>query len=224
MSKQRIAMAVLAIAAIFTMLSGTSMAQQNSNSNSNTNSTSNTNSNSNSTSNRNSNSEMSGQSGSMGGQAAMLSSTDRKFMMAAAAGGMAEVEMARLALEKASSEDVKRYAQQMIDDHTRANQELMQIASQKGVRLPTGPDAKHLALIERMRNLSGAEFDRMYIREAGINDHAKMEKLFMKESRSGRDTDARAFASKTLPAVQMHLRMAREMSGRMTGTTMKGKM
>jgi putative membrane protein len=112
----------------------------------------------------------------------------------------------------------------MIDDHTRANAELMQVASQKGVQLPAGPDAKHMALMERMRNLSGAEFDRMYIKEAGINDHAKMEKLFMKESRSGRDTDARGFASKTLPAVQMHLRMAREMSGTTMAGTTKGKM
>lgn len=154
----------------------------------------------------------------------MLSSTDRKFMMDAAAGGMAEVEMSRLALEKATSADVKRYAQQMIDDHTRANEELMQVASQKGVTLPTGPNTRQMALMERMRNLSGAEFDRMYIKEAGINAHAKMEKLFMKESRSGRDADARAFAAKTLPAVQMHLRMAREMSAGMTGATMKGKM
>jgi putative membrane protein len=216
-------MALLAVAAIFTMLSETSFAQ-NSNSSSTSNTNSSSTSNTNSSSSRNSNSNMSGQSGSMGGQATMLSSTDRKFMMDAAAGGMAEVEMARLALEKASSADVKRYAQQMIDDHTRANEELMQVASQKGVQLPTGPDTKHMALMGRMRNLSGAEFDRMYIKEAGINDHAKMEKLFMKESRSGKDADARGFATKTLPAVQMHLRMAREMSGTMMGRTMKGKM
>jgi putative membrane protein len=144
--------------------------------------------------------------------------------MEAGAGGMAEVEMARLALDKAASADVKKYAQQMIDDHTQANQELMQVASQKGVTLPSGPDAKHMALMERLRSLSGAAFDRMYIKEAGVNDHSKMEKLFMKESTGGKDTDARGFASKTLPAVQMHLKMARDMSGSMMGTTTKGKM
>jgi putative membrane protein len=153
-----------------------------------------------------------------------LSSMDRKFMTQAAAGGMAEVEMARLALEKASSDDVKKYAQQMIDDHTKANEELMHVASQKGVTLPTGPDAKHMALMERMRNASGAAFDRMYIKEAGVKDHASMEKLFMKESNGGRDADARAFAAKTLPTVQMHLRMAREMSGGMTASGRKSKM
>ena len=142
-------------------------------------------------------------------------------MMQAAAGGMAEVEMARLALEKASSDEVKRYAQQMIDDHTKANEELMQVASQKGVQLPTGPDVRHMALLGRLRNASGAAFDRMYIKEAGVKAHASMEKLFTKEFTGGRDADARGFASRTLPAVQMHLRMAREISGGMTtgGTT-----
>jgi putative membrane protein len=160
----------------------------------------------------------------MGQAGTMLSSSDRKFMMEAGAGGMAEVEMARLALDKAASDDVKKFAQQMIDDHTKANAELMQVASQKGVSLPGGPDAKHMALMEKLRNLSGAEFDRMYMKEAGINDHAKMEKLFMKESTGGKDADARGFASRTLPTVQMHLKMARDMSGSMTGSTMKGKM
>lgn len=215
MSKHRMAMAGLAIAAIFTMLSGTSLAQ-------NTNSSSTSNSNS----TTNSNTNTSGRGGSMGQKMTTmaLSSTDRKFMMEAAAGGMAEVEMGRLALEKASSEDVKKYAQQMIDDHTKANEELMQLASAKGVQLPSGPDARHMALMEKMRGMSGADFDRMYIKEAGVKDHSKMEKLFMKESTGGRDADARSFAAKTLPAVQMHLRMARDMSGNMMGGTMKQKM
>lgn len=169
-------------------------------------------------------STMGGQGGSMGQKKMMLSSTDRKFMMDAAAGGMAEVEMGRLALEKASSDDVKKYAQQMIDDHTKANEELMQVASTKGVTLPSGPDAKHMALMQKMRGMSGAEFDRMYIKESGVNDHAKMEKLFQKESTGGKDADARAFAAKTLPTVQMHLKMARDMSGSMMAGGMKGKM
>jgi putative membrane protein len=204
MSGRRAAMAGCALAGIFTLLGAVvSMAQQAGNMNSN----------------------MSKQKGSM--SQTMLSSSDRKFMMTAAAGGMAEVEIARLAVDKASSDDVKKYAQQMIDDHTKANEELMQIASQKGVTLPTGPDAKHMALMAKMRGLSGADFDRMYVKEAGVSDHSKMEKLFMQESGGGKDADVKAFASKTLPTVQMHLKMARDMSGMMmstkTGTT-KGKM
>jgi putative membrane protein len=151
---------------------------------------------------------------------ATVSSSDRKFAMTAAMGGMSEVEMARLALTKASSDAVKQYAQKMIDDHTTANAELMQIASAKGITLPAAPDAKHRAMIAKMERLSGAEFDRQYIMMAGHKDHQKMEKLFRDESMRGRDADLKAFAAKTLPVVQMHLQMARDLHGQMTG--MKG--
>ena len=148
-----------------------------------------------------------------------MSSADQKFMMMAATGGMAEVEMARLALEKSSSDAVKQFAQKMIDDHTAANNELMQVASTKGVMLPTQPDAKQMAMMAKMQKLSGMEFDMMYVKEAGVKGHEMMEKLFMKESMSGKDMDAKAFAAKTLPTVQMHLKMARDMMMNMKGMT-----
>jgi putative membrane protein len=153
----------------------------------------------------------------MGGMSMALSSMDRKFMMEAVAGGMAEVAMARLATERASSDAVKQYAQHMIDDHTKANDELMQLASAKGVTLPTGPDAKHQAMMAKMQTLSGAAFDAEYVKNAGVKDHEKMEKLFQKESAGAKDADTKAFAAKTLPAVQDHLRMAREMTTSMMG-------
>jgi putative membrane protein len=152
--------------------------------------------------------------------AMMVSSSDKKFAMTAAMGGMAEVEMAQLALTKASSDAVKQYAQKMIDDHTAANAELMQIASSKGIALPTAPDAKHRAMMAKMQRLSGAAFDREYIMMAGHKDHMKMEKLFKDESMKGRDADLKGFAAKTLPVVRMHLQMARDMHGSMSG--MKG--
>jgi len=148
-----------------------------------------------------------------------MSSADRKFMMTAATGGMAEVEMARLALEKSGSDAVKQYARKMIDDHTAANNELMQVASMKGVTLPARPDAKQTAMMAKMQKLSGAEFDMMYVKEAGVKAHQDMEKLFMKESMSGKDMGAKAFAAKTLPAVRMHLQMARDMMASMKGMT-----
>ena len=151
------------------------------------------------------------------GNMAMMSSSDRKFAMMAAMGGMAEVEMARLALTKATSDAVKQYAQKMIDDHTPNNAELMQIASTKGLTLPTAPDAKHRAMMAKMERLSGAEFDRQYIMMAGHKDHQKMEKLFRDESMRGRDADLKAFAAKTLPVVQQHLQMARDLHGQMPG-------
>ena len=140
-----------------------------------------------------------------------MSSADQKFMMMAAMGGMAEVEMARLALQKSTNESVKRYAQKMIDDHTMAGEELMRLASMKGVALPAQPDAKHMSMMAKMQKLSGMEFDMMYVKEAGVKGHEGMEKLYMKESMSGKDMDAKAFAAKTLPTVRMHLQMARDM-------------
>ena len=169
---------------------------------------------------QNSNSSTSG-SGNGNRNTASVSSSDRKFAMTAAAGGMAEVEMARLALTKASSEAVKQYAQKMLDDHTAANNELMGIASAKGITLPTAPDAKHRAMMARMEKLSGEAFDREYVMMAGHKDHQKMEKLFRDESTRGRDADLKAFAAKTLPVVQEHLRMARDLHTQMMGD-MKG--
>ena len=148
-----------------------------------------------------------------------MSSADRKFMMTAAMGGMAEVEMARLALQKSASDSVKQYAQKMIDDHTMAGDELKRLASMKGVALPAQPDAKHMAMMAKMGKLSGMGFDMMYVKEAGVKAHEKMEKLYMKESMSGMDMDAKAFASKTLPTVRMHLQMARDMMMSMKGMT-----
>lgn len=146
---------------------------------------------------------------------ASVSSADKKFAMTAAMGGMSEVEMARLALTKALSDAVKQYAQKMIDDHTAANAELMQIAAAKNLTLPTAPDAKHRAMLARMEKLSGEAFDREYVMMAGHKDHQKMEKLFRDESTRGRDADLKAFAAKTLPVVRQHLQLARDLHDKM---------
>jgi len=157
------------------------------------------------------------QNGNTGGAASALGSSDRKFMQEAAAGGMAEVEMARVAVERASSDAVRDYARKMIEDHTRVNEELMQLASAKGVTLPAAADAKHRAMLDKLNRLSGAEFDREYVRNAGVKSHEKMLKLVEGHSRKGRDADARAFATKMVPAVKMHLDMARQLQAGATG-------
>lgn len=141
-----------------------------------------------------------------------VNSADMKFMMMAAQGGMAEVEMGQVALKQASSDSVKQYAQKMIDDHTKANDELKGIATPKGVSLPTEPSAKHKAAMSKLSSLSGEAFDREYIKQAGNKDHADQEKLFQREATRGTDAEVKAFAAKTLPVVQEHLQMARGMS------------
>ena len=155
------------------------------------------------------------------GQGTMLSSGDRKFAMAAAMGGMAEVELGRVAAERGSSDAVKQFGQRMVDDHSRANSELMQWASGKGLALPTALDAKHQALMTKMSALSGAAFDRAYAKEM-VNDHNKDVALFQREASRGSDSDLKAFAQKTLPTLQEHLSMARALpngNGSMNGNS-----
>src|SRR5205823_13350550 len=91
------------------------------------------------------------------------SMADHKFAMDAAAGGMAEVELGRLAASKASNADVKNFAQRMVDDHSKANDELKSVASKENIKLPAAIDAKHKATIDRFSKLSGAAFDRAYV-------------------------------------------------------------
>jgi putative membrane protein len=153
---------------------------------------------------------------SAGGTTAALNSTDQKFVMEAAMGGMAEVELGRLAAERGSSDGVKQFGQRMVDDHSRANSELMQLTSARGVNVPASLDAKHQSLMTKMTQLSGAAFDSAYAKEM-VKDHQKDVSLFQKQAARGADGDLRAFAAKTLPTLQEHLRMARELNGHSGG-------
>lgn len=140
-----------------------------------------------------------------------ISSIDQQFMMDAARGGMAEVRMGELALQKSTNSQVRDFAQRMIQEHRNANQELMRIAAQKGVSLPTDL-GKYQAAFNQLQQLSGAEFDRAYLNEAGVNAHQESAALYQRQSQLGQDADLRAFASSILPAVQGHLQMAAMMS------------
>lgn len=164
--------------------------------------------------------------GSMQSDGKMMSgkkNPDAKFMMMAATSDMNEIGLSRIALEKSSNEEVKRMAQMMIDDHTKSSEELKPIAMSKNVMLPATPDAKHQAMMTKMQAMSGMDFDMMYIK-AMVKDHEKAVKLHQKESTGGKDADAKAFAAKTLPVVQMHLSMAQSMQNKMSGKGSDNKM
>jgi putative membrane protein len=132
---------------------------------------------------------------------------DSAFVMKAAQGGLAEVKLGQLATQKASSQDVKSFGQQMVDDHSKANDELKQLASAKGVTIPADLDPKHQATHDRLSKLSGAEFDRAYMQQM-VNDHRETVNDFRRESKSGSDSDVKAWAAKTLPTLEHHLQMA----------------
>ncbi|HSS99808.1 MAG TPA: DUF4142 domain-containing protein [Terriglobales bacterium] len=134
-----------------------------------------------------------------------LSTADSTFMKKAADGGMAEVELGQLAVQKASSSDVKAFGQRMVDDHGKANEQLKQLASEKRVELPQEPGAKHKATKAKLEQLSGTEFDRAYVDEM-VRDHKKDVSEFQRESKSASDDGVKSFATQTLPTLQDHLK------------------
>jgi len=128
-------------------------------------------------------------------------------MSKAAQGGLAEVQLGQLATQQGSSDAVKQFGQRMVDDHTHANNELMQVALQKQITLPKSLSKKDQNVKTRLSKLSGAAFDRAYMADM-VKDHQLDIADFQKEADSGQDPDVKAFAAKTLPTLKEHLTMA----------------
>lgn len=145
--------------------------------------------------------------GSMNSQASSVSSSDRKFMDKAAQGGMAEVKLGELAAQKAQSDQVKQFGQRMVDDHSKADDQLKQLASTKGVTLPTTIDKSTQKEYDKLSKLSGPEFDREYMKHM-VSDHKKDISDFKSEASKAKDADVKQFASSTLPTLQEHLQLA----------------
>jgi putative membrane protein len=138
---------------------------------------------------------------------AEMSSADHNFVMNAAKGGTAEVELGSLANQQATKPAVKQFGERMVKDHTEANNRLQQIAQQKGMTLPIGlpDDAKQLK--QQLTNMKGPEFDRTYMQNM-VEDHQKDVAEFQKEADEGQDPDVKNFAATTLPTLKEHLQLA----------------
>jgi putative membrane protein len=149
---------------------------------------------------------------------------DQTFVMKAARGGLAEVELGKLAEDKATNDQVKQFGKKMVDDHGKANDELKSLAQSKNITLPTDLSAKDKALHDRLSKLSGAAFDRAYM-QAMVKDHREDVNEFRTESKSGADPDVKQWAAKTLPTLETHLKLAQDdnkavgTSGTMTKTS-----
>lgn len=144
---------------------------------------------------------------------------DSKFMMMLATGGMNEITLSQTALAKSANEEVKTFAQKMVDDHTMAGDELKALAATKNVTLPMEADAKHMAMNTKLQGMTGSSFDMEYMK-AMVKDHEATVALLQKESNNGKDAEAKAFAAKLLPTVQGHLDMAKTMVSGMSGKKM----
>lgn len=149
-----------------------------------------------------------------------MSASDRIFVRKAAAGGLAEVELGKLAAERASSQDVKQFGQRMVDDHTKANDQLKQVASEEGVKLPDKMNAKDKATKDRLEKLSGKQFDRAYMRDM-VTDHTKDVREFRTESKTAKDPAVKDFAQQTLPTLEDHLKQAKTIAPQVSGTRHK---
>jgi putative membrane protein len=145
------------------------------------------------------------------GSASKMNRSERKFLEEAAEGGVAEVELGKLASSKASNADVKKFGEQMAQDHAKANDDLKQLASQKGVQVKPDLDRSHKRMSDQLQKLSGADFDKKYMAEM-VRDHEHDVKEFKKMAKDAKDPDVRAFAEKTVPVLEKHLDMARQVA------------
>jgi putative membrane protein len=133
-----------------------------------------------------------------------LSTMDTKFMLAAAQGGITEVKLGELAVQKGIRDDVKGFGQLMIKDHTVINGDLKALATQKGVTLPDGLDPEHQATVDKMAALTGTAFDDAYI-TGMVKAHTMDAKAFRAESAATQDAGIKRFLDNSLPVVERHL-------------------
>jgi putative membrane protein len=140
-----------------------------------------------------------------------LTSADSSFMKDAAADGMAEVRMGRMALDKSADAGVKALAQRIVDDHTRANDQLESLAARKQTSLPAAPTADAQREGQRLMAMKGSAFDRAWAKDM-VSDHQKAVKLFTSASTTATDSEVKAFAGTTLPTLKTHLQMAEQLS------------
>ena len=147
-----------------------------------------------------------------GGSASQLQRADEGMLRDIAQANLAEIETGRIALDKSKDERVRKFAQQMIDDHSTAIKDVQQLAQTKGVTLPDGPDLKHKTVATALKALSGDTFDKQYMSQAGVGDHKRTHELLQKTERTAKDADLKALATKMIPVVHGHLTEAEQLA------------
>jgi putative membrane protein len=138
--------------------------------------------------------------------------SDKMFVEKAAVGGMFEVKSSQLAQQMATDANVKNFAAHMVADHTKANQELMGLARQKGWQVPATLDQKHQEMLDQLGKNQSGQFDKAYM-DIQVKAHDKTVMLFDKASKECQDADLKAWAVKTLPTLKQHQQMAKQTAG-----------
>jgi putative membrane protein len=146
-----------------------------------------------------------------GKQSAGIGDTDSTFVKKAAAGELAEVELGQLAAQKASSEEVKKFGQRMVDDHSKANEQLKQVAAEKNINVPQQLNAKDKATKAHLEKLAGEQFDKAYMRVM-VKEHQKDVTEFERASTMVKDPAIKNFVEQTLPTLKDHLNEAEKIA------------
>lgn len=141
-----------------------------------------------------------------------LTEDEQNFLENAIQGSYAEVEGSKLALEKSEDEDVRHFAQMMIEDHQTMLDEARSLAEQKGISPPDGPSVMQVTEITALRALMGGAFDAMYVNRIGVAAHESTVEMFEQASQQVQDRELREMINKTLPRLHEHLKMARTLN------------
>ena len=139
------------------------------------------------------------------------SADDNVLATKAAQGGIAEIQVGTLAQQNASSPQVKQFGQMLVTDHTKANQQLQQIAQEEGITLPVAPGTEDAQQSQKLQSLTGKDFDDQFVQNE-VDDHKQAIAEFQKEAQSGSDPALKAFAQQTIPVLQKHLQAAESLN------------
>lgn len=140
---------------------------------------------------------------------------EKEFLHHAARAGIAEIKASELALKKSGDPDVKRYAQQMLDDHLQAHTLLVKLAKDRGMALPASPSGRQAAKLKRLAAAKGTAFDRRYIDDFGADTHDETIGQARRVLSQGKHAETKNLASALLPKLERHLTMARELQSRL---------
>jgi putative membrane protein len=143
---------------------------------------------------------------------------DAHFAKAAAQGGMAEIQLGKLAADRGSNAMVKAFGERMVTQHGAAGDQLKAAAQQANIALPTTVSSKDQQTYDRLARLNGSNFNRAYADDM-VRDHEKDLNDFQNEANNGKNSSIRAFASQTTPMIQQHLNQAREMQKAVSQTS-----
>lgn len=140
-----------------------------------------------------------------------MASSDKIFVKKAMEGGLAEVQLGQLALQKSNNPDVKQFAQKMVDDHTKLNDQMKPIAEQLGVNVPDSPSKKDKATMAKLQGLSGDSFDKAYMKDM-VKDHKTDLSEFKTEAQNGSNPQVKQAASQGAEVISQHLQMAEQIA------------